>query len=194
MLSLIDPSKPITLRPTTSSVRANFLAAKTEIEELHALLLTIGESAYPWAAHSKARSPDQVENAVNLTVGWRCITSRAVAIKGGCVWHQGSTDATYRISLWAANDTLLAEADCSATARQTATATFTTAISLPEATEFTIAAWCRSGNSSPNGPENNYGGNFPPSQGGVFPLSGMYASGNTRPRYNGNTYPLNALT
>lgn len=38
MASAIDPSKPTTGNPTTQSVRDNFAAAKTEIEEIQAAL------------------------------------------------------------------------------------------------------------------------------------------------------------
>lgn len=38
MTSAIDPSKPAAVRPTMSSVRANFAAAKAEIEQLQGLI------------------------------------------------------------------------------------------------------------------------------------------------------------
>ena len=41
MTSAIDPSKPTTGTATTESVRANFLAAKTEIEELQAAVANV---------------------------------------------------------------------------------------------------------------------------------------------------------
>lgn len=41
MTSAIDPSKPTTGTATTESVRANFLAAKNEIEELQAAVAGI---------------------------------------------------------------------------------------------------------------------------------------------------------
>lgn len=44
MASAIDPTKPTTGNPTTKSVRDNFAAAKTEIEEIQAALGIAGAS------------------------------------------------------------------------------------------------------------------------------------------------------
>jgi hypothetical protein len=89
MTSAIDSTKPIAATPTTASVRANFLAAKNEIEALQLIGATIAQPAansngafHVW--QEKTSYAAIVSNQANAD-GWRYN-------KGGVVVHTLSLD------------------------------------------------------------------------------------------------------
>jgi hypothetical protein len=62
MASAIDPTKPTTGNPTTQSVRDNFTAAKTEIEEIQAALGIAGAGVE--YEESPGGGPDQITESM----------------------------------------------------------------------------------------------------------------------------------